>query len=221
MRLALIVLAAVSASASASAHAEPSHEKLVVIGAGLALPDYMLGVTLHEGSHALAAELVGADVDELHLFPPGRDPHIHKFRFGWTYVHGLRTNHQRALFYIAPKITDSLLVGAYAALAYTSAWPSNRYGSLALTVFGTGLWIDFTKDLFLFSPTNDVEQFFRVTCIQGWRRTLPARLAYAAVSAGLGILVFRGYEHTFDSPSAPAAARMRSPVLLPILQAAF
>ncbi len=220
MRWAALALATLAA-ATAPARADPSTEKLVVIGAGLALPDYMLGVTLHEGSHALAAELVGADVDELHLFPPGRDPHIHKFRFGWTYVHGLRTNRQRALFYIAPKITDALLVGAYAALAYTSAWPSNRYGSLALTVFGTGLWVDFTKDLFLFSPTNDIEQFFRVTCVHGWRRTLPARLVYAATSAGLGFLVFRGYEHTFDRPADPVTMRTRGALVLPVLEAAF
>ena len=214
------VLLAVTAARPAPARADPSNTKLVLVGAGLALPDYMLGVTLHEGSHALAAELVGASVDELHLFPPGRDPHVNTFRFGWTYVHGLRTTQARAFFYIAPKLTDTLLLGGYAALAYTSAWPANRYGSLVLTVFGTGLWIDFTKDLFLFAKTTDVEQFFRVTCLQGWRRELPARLLYAGAAVGLGVVVARGYEHTFDrTPSAGASAR--APFLLPILQAAF
>jgi hypothetical protein len=219
VRAAWAILLAI-ALAARPAHAEPSTERLVLIGAGLALPDYMLGVTIHESSHALAAEIVGASVDELHVFPPGRDPTAHVFRFGWTYVHGLRTDRQRALFYIAPKITDAILLGGYAALAYTSAWPSNRYGSLALTVFGTGLWIDFAKDVIPLARLDDVHQFFRVTCIRGWRRELPARLLYGAASIGLGVIVYRGYEHTFETPT-PAATAAHVPFVLPVLQTAF
>ena len=41
----------------------------------------------------------------------------------------------------------SLLLGGFAALVFTSAWPSNKYGELALTVGATGLWVDFAKDV--------------------------------------------------------------------------
>lgn len=206
-RLIAAATAAVMLAAPA-ARAEPSNQTLVLTGLAMAPPTYLIGVSLHEGSHALAALMVGATVDSLHLFPPGRDPSTKTFRWGWTYVHGLRSDGQRTAFYIAPKVTDAALLGGFAALAFTGAWPHNRYGQLALTVFATGLWIDFSKDVVLFSPTNDVVKVFDLWCMTGWRQ-LPARLVYAGLVVGLGFIVARGYERTFDrtpdtSPTAIA-----------------
>jgi hypothetical protein len=190
-----IVLAFVGAAPRA--HADPSDRTLLYVGLAMAPPTYLAGVSLHEGSHALAAVVVGAEVDELHLFPPGVDPSVHKFRFGWTYVHGLQTRGERVFFYIAPKITDVALLGGFAALVLTDAWPHNRYGQLALTVGATGLWIDFAKDVVLFSPYNDVSLALANACLTGWRQ-VPVRLLYAAADVGLAFLVWRGYERTFD-----------------------
>jgi hypothetical protein len=121
------------------AFADPSDTRLVLTGLAMAPPTYLIGVTVHESSHALMAKIVGADVDELHVFPPGIDPKAHVFRFGWTYVHGLQSKSDRIWFYAAPKITDSLLLGGFAALVFTdAAWPGNKYGQLALTVLATG-----------------------------------------------------------------------------------
>lgn len=207
------VLAAAMLAARA-AHAEPSDRALVLTGLLLAPPTYLAGVTLHEGSHALAAEILGATVDVLHVFPPGRDPSTHTFRFGWTYVHGLRTRGDKVAFYIAPKIADAVLLGGFAALVFTGGWPHNRYGQLGLTVFATGLWIDFSKDVVLFSPTNDVTKVFDLWCMTGWRQ-VPARLLYAGMAAGLGLIVARGYERTFDrSPGTPAAPRLIVPLAI-------
>jgi hypothetical protein len=205
----LIVLIALAGAA----RAEPSNGTLVGVGLGLAVPDYMLGVSIHEGSHAIAAKLVGADVDELHLFPPGRDPHTHTFRFGWTYVHGLKSRNERAFFYIAPKITDSLLLGGFAALAFTSAWPSNRYAELALTVFGTGLWVDFSKDVVLFSKQNDIVHVLDEWCLHGWRE-IPSRLVYAGAVVGWGLVVAHAYRRTFTEPGTATA-------IVPVFHAAF
>jgi hypothetical protein len=204
VRRALVVAALVIGAGTA--RAEPSDRTLVLTGLAMAPPTYMIGVTLHEGSHALAAMMVGATVDSLHVFPPGRDPSTGTFRFGWTYVHGLRTPADRIAFYIAPKVTDAVLLGGFAGLVFTGAWPGNRYGQLALTVFATGLWVDFSKDLVLFSKTNDVVKAFDQWCMTGWRQ-LPARLVYAGAVVGLGLIVARGYERTFDRP-ADAAQRM-------------
>ncbi|HEU4728726.1 MAG TPA: M50 family metallopeptidase [Kofleriaceae bacterium] len=201
---------------AATARAAPSDRTLVLTGLALAPPTYLVGVTLHEGSHAVAATLVGASVDELHLFPPGRDPHTHTFRFGWTYVRGLRSQGDKIVFYLAPKFTDAALLGGFAALAFTGAWPTNRYGQLALTVFATGLWVDFAKDVVLFAPTNDVVKVLELTGLTGWRQ-VPARLAYAGLVVGLGVIVARGYERTFDrSTDGTASAR-----IVPLLGMAF
>ena len=145
------------------------------------------------------------------MFPPGRDPSTGTFRFGWTYVHGLRTPADRIAFYIAPKVTDAVLLGGFAGLVFTGAWPGNRYGQLALTVFATGLWVDFSKDLVLFSKTNDVVKVFDQWCMTGWRQ-LPARLVYAGAVVGLGLIVSRGYERTFDRPAD--AAQLMAPLLV-------
>lgn len=193
-----------------TARADPSDRTLVLTGLAMAPPTYLVGVSLHEGSHALAAKLAGASVDVLHLFPPGRDPSSHTFRFGWTYVHGLRSRGDKVAFYIAPKVTDAVLLGGFAALAFTEAWPHNRYGQLALTVFATGLWIDFSKDVVLFAKTNDVVKVFDLWCMTGWRQ-VPARLVYAGAVAGLGWIVARGYERTFDRPATA------TPLVLPLI----
>ena len=187
--------------AASTARADPSDRTLVLTGLAMAPPTYLLGVSLHEGSHALAAKLVGATVDTLHVFPPGRDPSTGTFRFGWTYVHGLRSRGDKVAFYIAPKLTDALLIGGFAALVFTGAWPHDRYAQLALTVLATGWWIDFSKDVVLFSRTNDVVKVFDLWCMTGWRQ-LPARLVYAGAVVGLGLVVARGYERTFDRGSS-------------------
>jgi hypothetical protein len=208
-----LVLAVLLASRLAAA--DPSDRELVGLGLAMAPPAYVLGVTEHEGSHAIAALLVGAHVDELHLLP-GVDPHIDHFRFGWTYVHGLRTRRDQILFYVAPKLTDVAMLGAFAALAFSHSLPGNRYGDLALTVLATGSWVDFSKDVVLFSPHNDVVKLFRLWCFTGWRQ-IPARVVYAGLAAGLGYAVAQGYEQTFRDRAGAAAA----PLVLPLLSSAF
>jgi hypothetical protein len=200
--------------ASATARAEPSDRAIVLTGLALAPPDYLLGVSIHEGSHALMAKLVGAEVVSMHLFPPGIDPAVHKFRFGWTYVRGLHTKTERILFYIAPKITDALLLGGFAALVFTDAWPTNRYGEVALTVLGTGLWVDFSKDVVLFSRHNDVVKVFDQWCMTGWKQ-LPARLVYAGLVVGAGLIVAHAYVRTFDQSDVTSARTV------PVLGGAF
>jgi hypothetical protein len=206
---ALIVLALCTRAAAA----EPDNRDLIYAGLAMAPPTYLIGVTLHEGSHALAAKLVGAEVTEIRLFPPGIDPHANKFRFGWVYARGLRSKAERQFFYLAPKITDALLLGGFAALVLTDTWPTNRYGQLALTVGATGLWVDFSKDVVLFSRHNDVVKAFRLWCMTGIKQ-VPARLVYAGLVAASGYVVYRGYQKTFGEQAT-------SSMTLPILSASF
>jgi len=196
-----------------TARADPSHRTLILTGLAMAPPTYLVGVSLHEGSHALAAVLLGATVDSMRLFPPGRDPSTGTFRFGWTLVRGLKTRGDKAVFYLAPKITEVALIGGFTALVFTGAWPANRYGELALTVFATGLWVDFAKDVVLFAPTNDIVHAFDQIGVTGWRE-IPARLVYAGAAVGLGLIVAHGYQRTFDRPAA-------SEVAVPILALRF
>jgi hypothetical protein len=216
---ALLVLFALTVPTPARAE-EVSDRTLFYGGLALAPPAYLVGVTLHEGSHALAAKLVGGSVEDVHLFPPGRDPKSGRFRFGWVYARGLRTKTQKAVFYMAPKFTDAALLGGFAALAFTDAWPDSRWGGLALTVLATGLWIDYAKDIFLFHSGNDVVKTFRLWCMTGWRQ-VPARLVYAATIVGLGVIVAKGYQRTFRTFQDETEAAAPTPLMLPLANLTF
>lgn len=216
-----VLLAAVLPFARPSpAAAEPSDGELVWIGVGLALPTYALGVTLHEGSHAVAAKMMGAEVLSINLLP-GRDPGTGAFHFGLTRVRGLGSPSRKAFFYLAPKLTDSLLLGGFTGLVLTDAWPDSRYGQLALTVLATGFWIDFTKDVLSFSPNNDIVKVMHLAGLTTEWRKLPVRLGYATIAVTLAFAVARGYERTFEDPDAPAARRAPRPLVLPLLRGSF
>ena len=210
MRAALVVLAI--AALPATARAAPDDQDLVIAGLVMAPPTYVIGVVTHEGTHGIAAKLVGAEVVSM-SFLPGRDPDTGAFHFGLTRVRGLRGTGERVFFYIAPKIVDVALLGGFAGLVLTDAWPSNRYGQLALTVLATGFWVDFSKDVLAFRKSNDVVKIFDLWCIHGVGRQLGARLLYAGAIAGLGYLVFRGYDRTFTDPAEPTPRAAMLPVL--------
>lgn len=212
---AAILAAAMALGLCRTTHAEPSNGRLVVVGLALAPIDYALGVALHEGSHAVMAKALGATVEQLRIFPPGIDPLTHTFRFGWTHVRGLPTRTAKVGFYLAPKLTDALLLGGFTALVFTDAWPSNKYGQLALTVVGTGLWVDFAKDVVPLSPHNDVSKAFENGCLTGWRE-VSARLGYAAVSAGFALAVVRGYQRLFAENRTAVTS-----MVIPLVQGAF
>jgi hypothetical protein len=74
------------------------------------------------------------------------------------------------------------------------------------------LWVDFAKDLVVFSPNDDVVKLFDVLCLRGWRQ-IPARLIYAGAAAGLALVVARGYERTFAAPTTA--------MMLPIVSSRF
>jgi hypothetical protein len=207
--LALAAAFGVTATGAARAHADdPTDGELVAGGLALALPTYFVGVVLHEGSHAVAAELVGADVTQLHLWP-GRNPVNGAFQFGWTRVKGLpRGRGTRTFFLSAPKLTDLALLGGYGALYATDSLPEGEWGHLVVQVLATGLWVDFTKDVFVFHSANDMVRIYDHWGLDNEWKRLPARVLHAAASAGLGYLIWRGYEDLFAK---------NDPVAVPLL----
>ena len=140
--LLLAILAAARPVAADGDHPETRH--LVWAGLGMAVPTYFIGVVAHEGSHALAATMVGAEVTELHLLPGVRHG---RFYFGYVRVSGLGGTGDRVLFLLAPKLVDLAMLGSYGALVLGEHTPENHYGRLALAVLATGFWVDFSKDI--------------------------------------------------------------------------
>lgn len=206
-----ILAIAIVAALGTAAHAEPSDRHLVYGGLGMALPDYALGVTLHEGSHALAARLVGARVLELHLWP-GKNPATGHFQFGWTRVSGLESRGERLFFLIAPKITDLVFLAGYGVLFATDSFPDNRWWWLTVQVLATGFWVDFAKDVLVFHRFNDEVRFLSLLGLDNELERLPARLLHAAISVGIGWTIYLGYRDMF---------RANDPVAVPLWGTSF
>ena len=190
----------------------PSDRTLVLVGLGLALPTYAVGVVAHEGSHAIAAKLAGARVEQFRPWP-GRDRRTGAFQLGLTRVTGLFGCKSRLAFYLAPKLTDVALLGAYVGYYHSSAYPSGSWGQLVVTVLATGFWLDFAKDTILWSPHNDLVKAMHLMGAHDELHRFPIRLGFALASAGLGYLVLQGHERLFASNDAPATTARALPVL--------
>lgn len=191
----------------------------------MALPTYILGVTVHEGSHAIAAKLVGADVIGLKLLP-GRHPRNKKFYFGYTEIRGELTDRQRGFFLFAPKIVDMVMLGGYAALVGLEALPDNHYGQVAFAVVATGFWVDFAKDIPPIAEHHDMPRIYSMLGRKSEWSRLPLRLVHAALAAASAYTIYKGYERIFeDSEEASRAAGRASATsvtwVLPLAQGHF
>jgi hypothetical protein len=214
MRAMAVLVAATLVALPAPARAEPDDSDLFWWGLAMAPPTYVVGVVAHEGSHAIAAKLVGADVTSI-SFLPGRDPDTGAFHFGITKVKGLYGKGNKLFFYAAPKILDAALLGGFTAMVLTDNLPANKYGQLALTVLATGFWVDFSKDVIAFRKSNDVVKIFDLWCVDSFWEQLGVRLVYASAIAGFGYAVYRGYDETFGDDGG-AGAR-----IMPLVQGSF
>jgi hypothetical protein len=202
---AMVLLASGPAHAQTAAtppSAQPHPEYLVLAGAGMALPTYMLNLTLHEGSHALSALSFGAEVTRFSVLPGRYDG---KFYFGYVEYRGRLTVAQRTFFLLAPKIPDVLALGTYAALVGTGTLPRNAYGRMALAVLATGFWVDFSKDLVAFWSPPDVTRALRLHGLRTFVSRLPFYALHLALSGAGAYLLVRGYQGVF-SPDRTAAA---------------
>jgi hypothetical protein len=188
----------------------PESEHLVLAGAGMAVPTFFLGTFLHEGSHAAIASAFGAEITRFVMWP-SRHPVTRTFYFGYVEYRGRLTPAERALFLVAPKLTNIALFSGYAALVATETLPSNRYGQLALAVFATGLWVDFSKDVFAFRRQNDMVRFYSLAGLRSEGARLPLRLANAALSVAGAFLLYRAYEDVFADDDAV------SPLVTPLV----
>ncbi len=213
--VALALAIAVTLAAPRPARAiddEPDDKWLVLAGAGMAIPDYVYGVFQHEGSHALWAKLFGAHIVKFHLLPGMADGH---FYFGYTQWRGDLTRNQIAWVLVAPKLPDVLLMTGFSLLVGFHALPKNDYGALALTVIGTGAWVDFSKDMFSWNDGGDLVKIHNLYGRRSEWQRLPYRVVHFAISAGFAYFLTRGYLEVFGSDDkAP-------PIMFNVLRGAF
>ena len=200
---------------AAAADNRPSDRKLVLAGMAMAVPTYFLELTVHEGSHALMAKALGADLVAFSLVP-GFHPKTGTFYLGYTTVRGLRTDRQRAMFLMAPKASNSILLGGFALMHATDSLPNNSYGRTAVLVLATGFWVDFSRDILAFSKHNDTVKIYNMLGLDTELKRLPGRLVHLGLSVAMGYSIYRGYEELFED-----ATPTSQPLLLPMLDGRF
>tara|TARA_R110002096_G_scaffold239101_1_gene430699 strand:+ start:59485 stop:60144 length:660 start_codon:yes stop_codon:yes gene_type:complete len=213
----VFVMAAVvwATPTAAVADEKPSDRNLVLAGMAMALPTYFLELSVHEGSHALMAKAMGAELVAFSLVP-GFHPKTGTFYLGYTTVRGLRTDRQRAMFLMAPKASNSLLLGGFALMHATDSLPNNYYGRAAVLVLATGFWVDFSRDILAFSKHNDTIKIYNMLGLDSELKRIPGRLVHLGLSLAMGYSLYRGYEELFDD-SVPA----NQPLLLPMFDTRF
>lgn len=214
MRAAALVAVALCAPRPLAADERPDTDHLVWAGLGFAVPTYFIGVAVHEGSHALAAELAGAEVTELHLLPGVRHGH---FYFGYVRTRGLAGPGERAFFLVAPKLVDLAMLGGYSAAVLTDHTPDDHYARLGLAVLATGFWVDFSKDIPAWWSHSDVVKLYDLAGATSELRRLPLRLVHLGLGAAAGAVLWIGYRDVFEEEEeAPPAA-----LLLPLAAGSF
>ena len=182
----------------------------------MGVPTYALVLMSHEGSHALAAKLLGAEITDMSLMP-GPHPRTGKFFFGYVSVRGLKTKEHKAFFYAAPKITDALMLGGYAALNLSGNMPSNPYGKLGVLVLATGYWVDFTKDVIAFWDHNDTVKLYKLMGLKNEWERLSGRIVHLSLSALAGYVLVKGYQELLEEEQSG----MSNALILPLMSKPF
>ncbi len=216
----LTTLAHTGDRAMAQESDRPKTEYLVLAGIGMAIPTYLLGVTIHEGSHAVAAKMVGAELVGFKLLP-GRHPRNKKFYFGYTEIRGRLTPGQMGFFLSSPKIVDVVMLGGYSLLVGFDALPENHYGQVALAVLATGFWVDFAKDILPFAEHHDMPRIYSLMGMRSEWSRLPLRLVHAGLAAAAAYSIYRGYERIFEDETPSASAAARAVFMLPLARGQF
>lgn len=216
----LLVLAAGAAEARAEDDEDrPSSSRLVLAGVGMALPTYALGVTIHEGTHAIVARAFGRTLTRVQLLP-GFHPQTGRFQFGYVQYRGHLPRGQRTFFLLAPKLVDAVMLGGYATLVATDTLPRNHYGQLALAVLATGFWVDFSKDIVAFWRPHDINMALDRNGFEGFWDKLPWYLLHASLAVAGSFAIVEGYQQVFADDDRGAGATTLAPIL-PVLVGRF
>jgi len=194
----------------------PSDARLVLAGAAMAVPTYVLGVAVHEGGHALAATLAGATVTELTVWP-AVEPQSGRFYFGFTRYRGRLSRAERTWFLLAPKLTDLVVLTGYTVLVELDELPSDPYLRLATTVVATGHWVDFSKDVLSRNAGNDTVKLYTLRGHRSEWQRLPYRVVHAGLAIASAFVLARGYRRVFARSDGGGAA----PLVIQMLAGRF
>ncbi|HLE01098.1 MAG TPA: hypothetical protein VJB59_12615 [Bdellovibrionota bacterium] len=174
----------------------PSALKLIGAAALIAPAEYFLTAALHEGSHVLAVKTFGGKVQNFEI-TPSKDGEGYVI-FSKTEYTGDFSKAQLAITDIAPKISDILIVGSYAALQESESIPQNKYAQVAAAMVATGAWVDFSKDIIFVGSQNDLTKFMSRLGAQDGSERFSYKLGYGALALAGGLEIGKGWHRVFQ-----------------------
>jgi hypothetical protein len=212
----------------ARAEDELSTFKANVEGAGWLFPTFTLQTVLHEGSHALAARLIGAeDVQITWLIIDGWTTGA---KTRWSKQSNLKLRikksdaesyaafkrraalereawlrhvaREEAFVSLAPQITNLATLTTYTLLQELGV-PSNEQLRLPLLVMAFWAWADLAAQL-LPIDRQDVEKTYGRLRLTSWQR-IPFRVVHLGLVVLGGYYLSRGYNSIFDDRNSGAA----------------
>ncbi len=179
---------------------KPSNSVLLQTAALLAVPTYFLGVTMHEGSHALAAKALGADDVSITILPTRTNKGM--FALGKTHIGSFpgETVDKDFVWVLAPKATDLLIMGIYSGILESGNMPKNKWAQLSLSMLGTLALLDFSKHIFATDPNNDMVWIYEKMGAKNESEKLPYRLIHTSLAIGGAIEVGKGWYRLLKGP---------------------
>jgi len=108
---------------------DPEWAKILAAGLGMSLGDYLLQVTIHEGSHAAIAAGSGASIKRFEITP---STHHGRLTFGYTEWEGDLSKDQVTATLLGPIAMDIAMMSIYTALLESDALPKNKYAQAAI-----------------------------------------------------------------------------------------
>lgn len=193
----LCCLCSIRADAGEIKGAKELDKKKLVVGIAALVPAYFAHVVIHEGTHALTAISQGATITDFRFWPSISNDH-----FYWGLVTanwpGEPSEAKKAIFDIAPQITNVILFSATETLFATGAVPMDSYGAVLLFVFGeAATWLSFTSTAI---HSVDIANFETST---GLHPAITRSIGAAISLAGLYFMARRAHKIFWKSKSPP------------------
>ena len=193
----LCCFSSIQADARVTKNAKVLDKKKLAVGIAAFLPSYFAHVVIHEGTHALTAISQGADITTFRVWPSISNDH---FFLGLTEAFYLRepSEAKKAIFDIAPQITNIILFSATETLFATGAVNMDSYSAVLLFVFGeAATWASFTSTII---HSADMSNFETAT---GLHPAITRSIGAAISLTGLYFAARRAHKIFWKSKSPP------------------
>ena len=189
--------------------------KYALAGVVAAPLGFMVGVTIHEGTHCIVANMVeGTDCADIRVIPYYSEEYDY-FYFGSTEIDINQDNpptaNGRIMITAAPMMLNAGLITAYSTLAFTDSLPDNKWLKTGMLVLGAAQVVDLfnhSRNEHPYSDSGKIINFLQEEKQLGYDQAYwtvkGPQIGFAVLgTAAIGLEAYR----IFTNPSKPKAKK--------------